>query len=105
MSVPASILDDAVAANLSVTNHRGRHTAWLSPQFPHRVHFLDNREQKYQLLWTSSDVTAICAFRFVILITSRVPAWETGPNREAKGNELDAPPLSARGVPYALDPI
>ena len=53
----------------------------------------DNRKQKYELLWTSRDVTAICAFRFVIFITSRDPAWETGPKREAKATTRRYPPF------------
>jgi hypothetical protein len=52
----------------------------------------DNRKQKYELLWTSRDVTAICAFRFVIFITSGDPARETGPKRRGERQRLDAPP-------------
>jgi hypothetical protein len=35
-----------------------RHTAWLAHQFPHRVHFLDNREGEVLVTRTSGDVTA-----------------------------------------------
>jgi len=47
---------------------------------------------------------AICAFRFVIFITSRDPAWKTGPKRQKRLRRPTASPL-AGGRGYAPDPV